>query len=93
MLIRAQESLAHNTLYLPSRKLEELATVLVEFAEDIHNDIGIRNSLERYNIEFFGTPLPFVEAKEDVGQESVNEQRVHLPELILSFTSAIFFPL
>lgn len=96
MLIRAQESLAHNTLYLPSRKLEELATVLVEFAEDIHNDIGIWNSLERYNIEFFGTPLPFVEAKEDVGQEPVNEQRVqHLlwvlyselnPQLILSPT-------
>jgi hypothetical protein len=96
VLIRAQESLAHNTLYLPSRKLEELATVLVEFAEDIHNDIGIWNSLERYNIEFFGTPLPFVEAKEDVGQEPVNEQRVqHLlwvlyselnPQLILSPT-------
>ena len=94
VLIRAQESLAYNTLYLPSRKLEELATVLVEFAEDINNDIGIWNSLERYNTEFFGTPLPFVvEPKEDMGQEAINEHRIqHLlwvlyselnPQLIL----------
>ncbi|MFC2059584.1 hypothetical protein ACFLTZ_00610 [Chloroflexota bacterium] len=33
VLIRAQE-FAYHTLYLPSRKLEELATVLIEFAED-----------------------------------------------------------
>jgi len=97
VLIRTQESLAYNTLYLPSRKLEELATVLVEFAEDINNDIGIWNSLERYNVEFFGTPLPFIlRPNEDMAQEAVNQYRSqHLlwvlyselkPQLILSPT-------
>ena len=97
VLIREQESLAYNTLYLPSSKLEELATILVEFAEDINNDIGIWNSLERYNVEFFGTPLPFIlRPNEDMGQEAVNQYRSqHLlwvlyselnPQLILSPT-------
>jgi hypothetical protein len=74
-----------------------LATVLVEFAEDINNDIGIWNSLERYNVEFFGTPLPFIlRPNEDMGQDGVNQYRSqHLlwvlyselnPQLILSPT-------
>ena len=97
VLTKAQESLAYDTMHLPNGKLEELATVLVEFAEDINNDIGIWNSLERYNTEFFGTPLPFVvDPKEDMGQEAIDEHRIqHLlwvlyselnPHLILSPT-------
>jgi hypothetical protein len=97
VLAKTQQSLKYNTLRLSNSKLEELAGVLVEFAEDAHNDIGIWNSLERHNTEFFGTPLPFVvEPKEDIGQEAMNEQRVqHLlwvlyselnPQLILSPT-------
>ena len=97
IIIRAQGSLAYRTLCLSNSKIEELANVLVEFAEDIHNDIGIWKNLERYNIEFFGTPLPFIlEPNQDMGQETINEQRVqHLlwvlyselnPELLISPT-------
>jgi hypothetical protein len=32
--------------------------VLVEFGEDVHADCGLWRSLENYNREFFGTPLP-----------------------------------
>jgi len=84
-------------LRLSNSKPEELASVLVEFAEDVHNNIGIWSSLERYNTEFVGTPLPFVpQPKEDRGQEAINEHRVqHLlwvvyselnPQLMLSPT-------
>jgi len=45
-------------LLAPEDKTGELAQVLVEFAEDVHNNIGIWRSLEQYNLEFFGTPLP-----------------------------------
>ncbi|MDD5039234.1 MAG: DUF3843 family protein [Dehalococcoidales bacterium] len=97
IIIRAQGSLAYRTLCLSNSKIEESANVLVEFAEDIHNDIGIWKSLERYNIEFFGTPLPFIlQPNEDTGQEAINEQRIqHLlwvlyselnPELLISPT-------
>ena len=60
VIVKAQGSLAHNTLCLPDNKLDDLASVLVEFAEDIRNDIGVWKSLERYNIEFFGTPIPLI---------------------------------
>ena len=52
MLKRALDSLTYDTLSLPGRALEELAGALLEFAEDVHNDIGLWNSLEQYNIEF-----------------------------------------
>jgi hypothetical protein len=94
---RAYGSLAHNTLRLSNGKLEELTGVLVEFAEDIHNDIGIWKSLEQYNIEFFGTPLPIViQPNKYMGSESINKYRIQYllwvlyseltPELLLSPT-------
>ncbi len=55
---KAQGLLKYDTLHLPDRLMEELASVLVEFTEDIHNDIGIWKSYEQYNLEFFNTPLP-----------------------------------
>jgi len=96
-LRRSQGSLTYDSLRLPEGKLGELASVLVEFAEDIHNDIGIWASLERYNIESWGTPLPFVlQPNEDMGPSPINEYRVkHLlwvlyselnPRLVLSPT-------
>ena len=42
------------TLELLYEDWDELAWQLVEFAEDIHNDIGIWNSLEHYNQKFLG---------------------------------------
>jgi hypothetical protein len=59
-LAKAQKDLTHDTLRLARPDLETLAAILVEFAEDLHCGIGIWHSLERYNLEFFGTPLPLV---------------------------------
>lgn len=39
-LTKAQRSLTYDTLQLPSRKRETLAPILVEFAEDLSQDIG-----------------------------------------------------
>jgi len=77
ILAKTYQSLKYDTLRLSNSKLEELASVLVEFAEDVHNNIGIWDSLERYNTEFFDTPLPFVlQPKEGMGQEAINEHRI-----------------
>lgn len=97
LLIKTEGSLSSKMLCLPNENLEELAGVLVEFAEDVHNSIGIWDSLERYNHEFFGTPLPLVlEPGDDMGQTALNGHRIrHLlwvlyselnPELIVSPT-------
>jgi hypothetical protein len=97
ILIKTEKSLAHNSLSLPDSKYEQLAGLLVEFGEDIHNNIGMWKSLEQYNVTFFGTPLPFVgQSAEGTSTEPINEQRVqHLlwviyselnPQLIISPT-------
>ena len=59
-LTKAQRSLTSETLHLSGRQRETLASILVEFAEDLSQDIGIWRSLEAYNRDFFGTPLPCV---------------------------------
>jgi len=97
IIIKTQSTLAFNTLCLSGSNLEELTSVLVEFAEDIHNDIGIWKGLEHYNNEFFGTPLPFVlQPNENMAPEAINMQRVQYllwilyseltPELLISPT-------
>src|SRR5712692_5898 len=59
-LTKAQRSLTYETLHLAGRQRETLASLLVEFAEDLSHDIGIWRSLEAYNRDCFGTPLPCV---------------------------------
>jgi hypothetical protein len=93
VLSKVQRQLAYHTLRLPGRQLEELAHVLVEFAEDMHYQVGLWRSLEQYQLELFGTPLPLTLPP---GAEPMPEDRLrHLlwviyaeiePELILSPT-------
>ncbi|MFH1934192.1 MAG: DUF3843 family protein [Pseudomonadota bacterium] len=95
LLRKTQKEFKHETLRLPGGNIRELAEVLVEFAEDVHNDIGIWKSLEKYNDEFFGTNLPLtLQPDEDMVPDSMNQYRIqHLlwvqyqfihPQLILS---------
>lgn len=58
MLVRVQRDFAHDSLRLDDDGLAELAGVLVDFAEDLHNEIGMWAAYERYNVDFFGTALP-----------------------------------
>jgi hypothetical protein len=94
-MTRAYGSLSCDTLRLTGSSLEELSRVLVEFAEDLHNDIGIWKGFEKYNIEFFGTPLPLVlSPDENIGSENINVLRIQFllwrlyseltPELLMS---------
>ena len=94
-LVSAQRSLKYDTLRLQKTKLEELAHVLVEFAEDIRNEVGLWRSIEEHNIELFGTPLPLVQGlNEGEKQKGVSQPRIRhflwvlycelLPELIIS---------
>ena len=94
-LTKAQRSLTFDTLHLSGRQRETLAHILVEFAEDLYQDIGIWRSLEQYNLEFFGTPLPCVlQPDEAMDAAPVNPARVQFllwtlysvlePDLILA---------
>src|SRR4029453_7162853 len=76
-LTKTQRSLTYDTLQLPSRKRETLASLLVEFAEDLSHDIGIWRSLEAYNRDFFGTSLPCIlQPGEEMDAEPINPARM-----------------
>lgn len=94
-LTKAQRSLTYETLHLSGRQRETLAPILVEFAEDLYQDIGIWRSLEHYNLDFFGTPLPCVlPPDETMDAEPINPDRMQFllwtlysalePDLILA---------
>ena len=57
-LLKTRRQLAQDMLRLNTAELEALAHMLVEMAEDLHNDIGLWRALEQYNREFFGVSLP-----------------------------------
>jgi hypothetical protein len=72
-LHKAQQSLTYDTLHLSNRERGVLAYILVKFAEDLYQDIGIWHSLEQYNLDFFGTRLPCVlQPDETMDAEPVN---------------------
>src|SRR5262249_13271001 len=94
-LTKAQRSLTYDTLHLSGRQRETFAHIVVEFAEDLSHDIGIWRSLEQYNLDFFGTPLPCVlQPGEAMDADPVNPERIQFllwtlyaelePELILA---------
>jgi hypothetical protein len=61
LLARNQQALVRATSRLPEGRLNQLAALLVEFAEDIHNDIGLWRTLESFNQATFGHPLPLTD--------------------------------
>ncbi len=73
----AQTDLTHKTLKLSARRLKIIAGVLVELAEDIHCGLGLWRSVEQYNREFFGTPLPLIPGKDyDPASTEISPLRV-----------------
>jgi len=62
-LSNMQSDFVYDSLRLDDDAFGELAGILVDFAEDLHNDIGIWATYERYNVEFFGTALPLTTSK------------------------------
>src|SRR5882724_4831417 len=76
-LTKTQRSLTYDTLHLSGRQRETLVSLLVEYAEDLSHDIGIWRSLEHYNRDFFGTPLPCVLPPEaTMDAEPINPERM-----------------
>ena len=53
-----QRGFAYDSLRLPPKVVGELAGILVDFAEDLHNGTGIWAAYERYNVDFFEVALP-----------------------------------
>ena len=67
ILREAQDQLACDALRLRVPELKALAQILIEFAEDIPQNLGIWAAYEAYNTELFGVPLPFSKANHPEG--------------------------
>lgn len=60
VLQKAQNSFAYPSCRLPDAAWSEVAVLLVEWAEDIHNDLGLWRTVEAHHCRCFGTALPFM---------------------------------
>ena len=75
---KGYESTQYDTLRLAKGKVKILAAALTEFAEDLHNGIGIWNCYEQYNKKYFGTPLPLTttDAWETAETQPISKSRI-----------------
>ena len=64
LLWETQRTLRYETLRLKKADTAKVAEILVEFAEDIHNRIGLWDAYENYNCDVFGVALPFARSEE-----------------------------
>lgn len=71
-----QERFRFPTLQLSSSAQTRLAEILVDFALDIHSGSGLWTALEKYNVDFFGTPLPLVVSPKAVLPSGICVERV-----------------
>ncbi len=60
VLWKTQSRFTFPACRLPEAACSEVAVLLVEWAEDIHNDIGLWRTVEAHQRRWFGTPLPLV---------------------------------
>lgn len=81
----AQRDYHYETLRLRLQNLAELSLILAEFAEDLHNDIGIWRTFEDCNRQWFGVPLPITEGSEGADGTAITADRVrHLLWVLLA---------
>ena len=99
LLAQKQRSFVYDSCRLPEAQLNELAALLVELGEDLHNDVGLWRAVESFNRSCFGQPLPLTTRATDVAAGSVfDRDRIQhflwglwssfKPDLLLSPTHA-----
>lgn len=76
LLWNTQKSFAHATCRLSDSAWSEVAVLLAEWAEDIHNDLGLWRTIEAHQRECFGTALPFFAAPSGAGLQGFDTRRI-----------------
>jgi hypothetical protein len=60
VLLKTQNTFVFPSCRLPDAAWSDVAVLLVEWAEDVHNDIGLWRTVETHQRQCFGTPLPLI---------------------------------
>lgn len=82
LILKDQGQHPYEKLVLDNENAAELAAIFVQFAEDIHADLGLWRSIESANQEYFGTPLPFLVEAGDAQPELARFDRRRLQHLL-----------
>ncbi|PWU18514.1 MAG: hypothetical protein C5B50_09005 [Verrucomicrobia bacterium] len=76
VLWKTQNTFAHGTCRLRDIAWSEVAVLLVEWAEDVHNDLGLWRTVEAYQRQCFGTALPFIAGPADAEPQGFDARRI-----------------
>jgi hypothetical protein len=77
LIATIENDYVYDTIKLDSFQKEVMATLIIEFAEDLHNEIGLWSSIEYYNVQFFKTPLPlFIKDKSELTESPFDKNRI-----------------
>jgi hypothetical protein len=60
VLLKTQNTFVLPSCRLPDAVWSDAAVLLVEWAEDVHNGIGLWRTVETHQQRCFGTPLPLI---------------------------------
>lgn len=75
-LDKAESAYRYDTLKFEGDRKIVFAGLILEFAEDLHNDIGLWSSIEYYNNQMFSTPLPLFAEKNEQIAETFDVKRI-----------------
>lgn len=76
LIASTQNQYVYDTIKLDKKLRQILSTLIIEFAEDLHCEIGLWESLEFYNQQLFNTPLPLFVNNESEIKESFDVNRI-----------------
>jgi hypothetical protein len=85
LIKKTQFQYRNETIKLGKYQRQVLAALIIEFAEDLHNNIGLWDSVEYYNKQLFNTPLPLFVNNENEIKQLFDESRIKC------FIHTIFF--
>jgi len=75
-IIKLEKKYNFETLKLDENLNFPMANLLIELAEDLHNDIGLWKSIEHYNNQMFNTPLPLFVPENTVIKDCFDKNRI-----------------
>ncbi len=77
VLWKTQKNFVFPSCRLQDNAWTDVSALLVEWAEDVHNDIGLWRTVETHQRQYFGTPLPLiVNASPEVELHGFDSRRI-----------------
>jgi hypothetical protein len=78
LILKVRDDLTYLGDEIDSNCVDHLAAMCILFGEDLHCRLGLWRAVEKWNVDVFNTPLPFLvpEGERDVELKKFDERRV-----------------